>query len=165
VSPCDPLFGPDRRENGVICTGRGRRRGKKQCGFCHQPTARYECDGPKPGGKTCDADICGACAVSIRALDVDYCPRCVDASELLGCKCGPTAEHPCRGPIVAKDQLCLAHCLIFTHWLRDLNGFRDVYSDRTKTNDEKRQRFRFWLSTFTSSAATALFHRFGWRSV
>lgn len=164
MSPCTPIYGPDRGVHGIVCHSRGRggRKSSKLCAFCRNPTAAYECDGPKPGGKTCDADICPSCAVSIRALDVDYCPNCVNATELLGCKSGPTPEHACRGPIVTKDQLCLAHCLLFTHWLRACGGFRDVYSDPKKTQDEKRQAFRFWLARLTAEGAREVFRRAGW---
>lgn len=166
MSPCDTLYGPDRNPNGHLCYGRGRggRKSQKLCAFCRDPSAVYECDGPKPGGKTCDANICAGCAVSIRALDVDYCPACVASTELLGCLSGPTPEHPCRGPVVAKDQLCLAHCLLFTHWLRSCGGYRDVYADMTKTQDQKRQAFRFWMAQFKPEAAGNLFRAAGWRN-
>lgn len=166
MSPCEPIYGPDRTVQGVICSGRGRggRGSSKLCRFCRNPSASLLCDGPKPGGKTCDADMCGACAVSIRALNVDFCPNCANGTELLGCQNGPTPEHPCRGPIVTKDQLCLAHCLLFTHWLKACGGYRDVYADPQKSRDEKRQAFRFWLARTKPEEALAIYRRHGWRT-
>jgi hypothetical protein len=45
---------------------------RKRCSICGEPGGRL-CDFPVGAGKTCDASLCGRCAVPIRK-DVEYCP-------------------------------------------------------------------------------------------
>lgn len=170
---CHPLYGFDRRVTGIVCTGR-RSRSKKKCQFCGRVGAEKLCDGilgllqgelladsPDRKLKTCDAPICSTCAVSIPALDRDYCPQCIQAAPL-ECAVGPSPEHPCRGPTVDKDRACLAHSLLFTRWLQ-AHGGAAVYADAALSRDEKRQRFRFWLAAFPASSARGVFLVAGWR--
>lgn len=46
----------------------------KPCAFCPR-TSSLLCDGPTPGGKTCDKPICDRCAWRPER-DVDFCPAC-----------------------------------------------------------------------------------------
>lgn len=55
----------------IVCS-RGRRKPAPRCA-CGAIATR-QCDGPKPGGKTCDAFLCGWCSSRVRALD--YCGGC-----------------------------------------------------------------------------------------
>lgn len=74
---CEHIRMPD-GSTMIVCS-RGRRAPK--CRFCDRRAA-YQCDFPLTGrsaGKTCDANICKACAVRqpITALHgdtVDFCP-------------------------------------------------------------------------------------------
>jgi hypothetical protein len=170
---CTPLYGSDRTVMGYVCGPRGQRT-RVKCQFCGTVGAGQLCDGilggvqgelladsPDVKVKTCDAPVCRSCAVSIPALDRDYCPRCMKA-EPLECAVGPSPEHPCRGPTVDKDRACLAHSLLFTRWLQ-AHGGAEVYADKALSRDEKRQRFRFWLAAFPSSSARGVFLVAGWR--
>lgn len=72
---CDTLVetGPDGKPKvyGFVC---GAGRPPKPCVGCGR-RGEVLCDGPAPGGKTCDAWICRSCAKRPKA-NVDYCPRC-----------------------------------------------------------------------------------------
>lgn len=116
---------------------------------------------PNDKPDTCDAPMCHACAISIRPIDMDFCRDCVKA-EPHECACGPTPEHPCRGPTVGKDRCCLAHSLLFTRWLQ-AHGGAEVYADASKSRDEKRRVFRFWLARFPANSARGVFAVAGWR--
>ena len=166
------IYGSDRRPLGRVC-GVHSRAPKKPCAFCGNRSDKL-CDGilsavqaellpdsPDPKVKTCDAAICSSCAVSIPALDRDYCPRCINAQPH-ECAVGPSPEHPCRGPTVDKDRACLAHSLLFTRWMQ-AHGGAEVYADKALSRDEKRQRFRFWLAKFPSNSARGVFAVAGWR--
>lgn len=145
--PCERLYGPDRRVTGFLCS-KGRK--GKPCEFCGRPSTLL-CDGPgKPPRKTCDARMCGACAVGVRSLDVDFCPRCAEEQqpELGPCRCGNGTAVKCHGPIVAKDNLCLRHSRLFTYWL--LRGGSDVYLAANLSRAAKRQAFRAYLDGITA---------------
>lgn len=66
--PCWTVKLPD----GTVALVHGRGSKPKPCSVCGQPGGRL-CDFPLGGGKTCDASLCGRCAVPI-AKDVEYCP-------------------------------------------------------------------------------------------
>lgn len=169
---CTPLYGADRKVMAIVC---GRSRGTKvKCRFCGRVGAGKLCDGilgavqaellpdsRDAKAKTCDAPVCSSCAVSIPALDRDYCPRCIEADPI-ECAVGSSPEHPCRGPTVDKDRACLAHSLLFTRWL-SAHGGAAVYADAAKSREQKRQSFRFWLAQFPANSARGVFAVAGWR--
>ena len=86
--PCEWLKGPN-GENIHLHVARGRGKMMK-CKFCNQNYRQNEgalCDFPVGGGKTCDAEMCGGCRVTLgaqrvkvgdightRADSVDVCP-------------------------------------------------------------------------------------------
>lgn len=159
MSPCDPLFGPDRRVNGFVCT-RGPRKGTRTpCAFCKKPGADLLCDGPGPTPRrTCDAKICRACAIGVRSLDADFCPTCA-GKDTVTCPAGMGIRaDSCSGP-ETKEGTCLKHAVIFDKWLRDLGGYRDVYSRDDLSREQKRLRFRTWLTTDDGQEQVAAFAR------
>ena len=58
----------------IVC-GRFPRVRPRKCRGCGQKTADLLCDGPKPGGRTCDAPVCAKCAKTI-GPDRHLCPAC-----------------------------------------------------------------------------------------
>lgn len=54
----------------IVCS-RGRR--PPRCSVCGTRPGTQLCDGPGPGGGTCDAPVCLACTVHAEP-DRDFCP-------------------------------------------------------------------------------------------
>lgn len=52
--PCETVKLPG--GGGAIVCSRGRRGASKPCAFCPRTSSRL-CDGPRPGGKTCEARL------------------------------------------------------------------------------------------------------------
>lgn len=158
MSPCDPIWGPNRQPMGFICS-RGPRKGPKTpCRFCGALGAPLLCDGPgATPKKTCDAPMCPKCAVSVRSLDSDFCPRCAASSPPSPCPAGVGVRaDPCAGPIVKAEGTCLKHAFLFQHWLRD-GGWERVYKREDLTREQKRLAFRTWLATEDGQARVEMF--------
>lgn len=155
---CEPIgWRPGNRPQGFLCgpgVGKGRRKGPP-CA-CGRPGVLL-CDGPPVDGgrpwtrrgepRTCDASLCEQCAVQIRNLDVDLCPRCARLSTPPGCLVGPApAGSParCLGALVGKAQLCVRHAVLFDHWM-GFEGGEQVYADPQLNREQRRARHRAWL--------------------
>lgn len=139
---CTPFYGADRRPMGYAC-GRGQTK-PRPCTFC-RIACQLLCDGPG-----CDVPVCGACASSVRALDKDFCPKCI-ATVIDGCAAAAfVPQVKCVGPQCEKSAdgspVCVAHSLVFTTFLRG-GGFRDVWSRTDLHQARKRELFREWVQT------------------
>ena len=69
--PCEWLSGPNGE---VIHVNRGRMGGKFQCKFCHCNAKKEDaklCDFPVGNGKTCDAQMCSSCAMTLGSQQTD----------------------------------------------------------------------------------------------
>lgn len=150
---CEPIWGPGNRAVGIICS-RGRKSAPttKPCSKCGEP-GDLLCDGPHPSGlrgkgQSCDKPICRSCAVSIRAVNVDFCPEHGEQlqPDISGhCPCGSAPGVRCQGITVEKvGGLCLVHAVLFDHWLGHAGG-QEVYRG-SRPIEEKRTAFREWLA-------------------
>jgi hypothetical protein len=165
VSPCDPIYGSDRKPTGFICTRGPKKDARVVCQFCGGLNGSLLCDGPGPTPrKTCDAKMCGKCAISIRPLDVDFCPRCAGLPGAAGCPVASGVRaDPCSGPVVKKEGTCLKHAFLFNHWLRE-GGFERVYSRDDLSREQKRLAFKTWLQAENGRAHAETFGRMASRS-
>lgn len=159
---CEPIFWqPGNRAGGFICTSRGRGPRRHPCAHCGAMTELL-CDGPPraPRKKSCDAAVCHGCAVSVRAVDRDFCQHCAALPAAADCLArGPSAvEVACRGARVDKHGLCLRHAVLFDDWLAR-HGGAEVYAQGVH-RDNKRAAFRSWLRCLAPSAAAATLERY-----
>lgn len=83
MSPCEFFQGGSGNVTVIVCSARGR---QKTCEVywndgrrCGKP-AGGQCDGPKPGGKTCDRHICKEHALHV-GKNRDLCPNCAAKRE------------------------------------------------------------------------------------
>lgn len=146
---CETIWGPGNQPIGhVRIQGRGQK-STGPCSRCGEP-GDLLCDGPHPSGlrgagKTCDKPLCRACAVSIRYVNLDFCPEHGRAVPLGYCLCSSVPGVECAGILVEKmGGLCLSHAVLFDHWLGFAGGL-EVYRSQA-SQEEKRQRFRGWLT-------------------
>lgn len=147
---CETIWGPGNTPIGhVRIHGRGTK-STGPCSKCGEP-GDLLCDGPHPsgmrsGGKTCDKPLCRSCAVSIRYVNVDFCPEHGHvAPHGTPCMCSTAAGVPCAGVLVEKmGGLCLTHAVLFDYWLGHAGGLEVYHS--SVPQEEKRQRFRGWLA-------------------
>lgn len=147
---CETIWGPGNKPMGHV---RIHGRGAKSIGPCSKcgELGDLLCDGPpvrgaSPGVKACDAPICRRCAVSIRYVDLDFCPEHgLLVPEAGACPCSSAPNVPCAGLLVEKmGGLCLVHAVLFDYWLGYVGGL-EVYRSGIP-QEEKRQRFRGWLA-------------------
>jgi len=90
---------------GFVCGPRTR---APKCVGCGNP-ATLECDGKSKSNarKTCDAPICGTCAV--KEGKKDFCPGCAAAGEQTsaGASAQPTVEAPAAAAVPKAEQLVM----------------------------------------------------------
>lgn len=160
---CERQYGPGNRVTGYICGGRRGSPPKLPPCECGNPSV-YECDGPPDPGtrrKTCDRPMCARCAVSIRALDVDFCPTCARLVGPLDCLLAgdgpamPAAPTFCMGALVLQHDLCVRHAVLFDHWLAFAGGSR-VYATAEMDRRKKREVHRRWLVQLSAVEASQI---------
>lgn len=137
------LYGGNRRIFGHVCVTRDRGKGKKRrlCSACSEPH-EWLCDG-------CDAPICSEHAASIRPIDKDFCPTCIEKT-WLECEARDVAPQvKCYGPGAEKSatggMICVAHSLVFTAFLRS-GGYERVYTQKDLSIEAKRAAVREWVT-------------------
>jgi len=128
------------------------------CCACGRPSSLL-CDGWQGDGKpwdakgeprTCDSPVCGSCAVQLRNLDVDLCPRCASWATPPGCLLASFGPAPagapvhCLGALIVKAQLCVRHAVLFDHWLGFCGGAA-IYANPQLNRAQRRDEHRRWL--------------------
>ena len=114
---------------------------------CGQPQD-YLCDGDTIGGATCDRPLCARCAVSIRALDKEYCSPHASGAHASASVCilrGTPGLVPCGGVLVESDFLCVRHEVFFDEWVGH-HGGEAIYKDKRIPQEERRRHFVTWLA-------------------